>query len=79
MKEVIVSTTSPPEAEQIAEEAYIFAFPMLAKVHTAAVVGLDGEVVEVEFDTSRGLPSFSMVGPITQLHFACQLLLLPMA
>ena len=33
---------------------------MLAKVHTAAVVGLDGEVVEV--DTSRGLPSFSIVG-----------------
>ena len=35
---------------------------MLAKVHTAAVVGLDGEVVEVEVDTSRGLPSFSIVG-----------------
>ena len=28
---------------------------MLAKVHTAAVVGLEGEVVEVEVDTSRGL------------------------
>jgi magnesium chelatase family protein len=35
---------------------------MLAKVHTAAVVGLQGEVVEVEVDTSRGLPSFSIVG-----------------
>jgi len=35
---------------------------MLAKVHTAAVVGLDGVVVEVEVDTSRGLPSFSIVG-----------------
>ncbi|MFQ5944575.1 MAG: magnesium chelatase domain-containing protein, partial [Anaerolineales bacterium] len=35
---------------------------MLAKVHTAAVVGLEGEVVEVEVDTSRGLPSFSIVG-----------------
>ena len=35
---------------------------MLAKVHTAVVVGLDGEVVEVEVDTSRGLPSFSIVG-----------------
>ena len=35
---------------------------MLAKVHTAAVVGLDGQVVEVEVDTSRGLPSFSIVG-----------------
>jgi hypothetical protein len=33
---------------------------MLAKVHTAAVVGLDGEVVEVEVDTSRGLSSFSI-------------------
>ncbi len=52
---------------------------MLAKVHTVAVVGLDGEVVEVEVDTSRGLPSFSIVGPITRVHFACQLLLLPMA
>ncbi len=35
---------------------------MLAKVHTAAVVGLEGVVVEVEVDTSRGLPSFSIVG-----------------
>jgi len=35
---------------------------MLAKVHTAAVVGLEGQVVEVEVDTSRGLPSFSIVG-----------------
>ena len=35
---------------------------MLAKVHTAAVVGLEGEVVEVEVDTARGLPSFSIVG-----------------
>ncbi|MFQ5922280.1 MAG: magnesium chelatase domain-containing protein, partial [Anaerolineales bacterium] len=35
---------------------------MLAKVHTAAVVGLEGEVVEVEVDISRGLPSLSIVG-----------------
>ena len=35
---------------------------MLAKVHTVALVGLEGEVVEVEVDTSRGLPSFSIVG-----------------
>lgn len=34
---------------------------MLAKVHAAAVVGLEGEVVEVEVDTSCGLPSFSIV------------------
>jgi magnesium chelatase family protein len=35
---------------------------MLAKVHTAAVLGLEGEVVEVKVDTSRGLPSFSIGG-----------------
>src|SRR3972149_2197291 len=35
---------------------------MLAKVHTAAVVGLEGAIVEVEVDTSRGLPSFVIVG-----------------
>ena len=35
---------------------------MLAKVHAAAVVGLEGEIVEVEVDTSRGLPSFTIVG-----------------
>ncbi len=35
---------------------------MLAKVHTAAVLGLKGEIVEVEVDTSRGLPSFTIVG-----------------
>ncbi len=35
---------------------------MLAKVHTAAVVGLEGAIVEVEVDTARGLPSFTIVG-----------------
>ena len=35
---------------------------MLAKVHTAAVVGLEGAIVQVEVDTSRGLPSFTIVG-----------------
>ncbi len=35
---------------------------MLAKVSSCAVVGLDGEVVEVEVDISQGLPSFSIVG-----------------
>ena len=35
---------------------------MLAKVHAAAIVGLEGEIVEVEVDTSRGLPSFTIVG-----------------
>jgi magnesium chelatase family protein len=35
---------------------------VLAKVHAAAIVGLEGEIVEVEVDTSRGLPSFTIVG-----------------
>ncbi len=35
---------------------------MLAKVHAAAIIGLEGEIVEVEVDTSRGLPSFTIVG-----------------
>ena len=35
---------------------------MLAKVKSAAVVGLEGAVVEVEADLSPGLPSFTIVG-----------------
>ncbi|GMR11048.1 MAG: hypothetical protein BMS9Abin28_1872 [Anaerolineae bacterium] len=35
---------------------------MLAKVHTAAVIGLESSMVEVEVDTSRGLPSFGFLG-----------------
>jgi magnesium chelatase family protein len=35
---------------------------VLAKVHAAAILGLEGEIVEVEVDTSRGLPSFTIVG-----------------
>ncbi len=35
---------------------------MLAKVHAAALVGLEGAIVEVEVDTARGLPSFTIVG-----------------
>ena len=35
---------------------------MLAKVSSCAVVGLDGQVVEVEVDISQGLPAFSIVG-----------------
>ncbi|WP_345721200.1 YifB family Mg chelatase-like AAA ATPase [Herpetosiphon gulosus] len=35
---------------------------MLAKVWSCAVVGLDGALVEVEVDLSRGLPSFTIVG-----------------
>ena len=35
---------------------------MLAKVYTCAIIGLDGEIVQVEVDTARGLPSFTLVG-----------------
>src|SRR3970040_3057554 len=35
---------------------------MLAKVHTAPVLGLEGAIVQVEVDTARGLPSFTIVG-----------------
>jgi len=36
--------------------------PMLARVLSCAVVGLDGFVIEVEVDVGRGLPSFTLVG-----------------
>ncbi|UCG82509.1 MAG: hypothetical protein JSW38_09975 [Dehalococcoidia bacterium] len=35
---------------------------MLAKVKTAAVVGLEAQEVEVETDISSGLPSMTIVG-----------------
>jgi magnesium chelatase family protein len=35
---------------------------MLAKVQSCAIVGLEGAIIEVEVDTSRGLPSFTIVG-----------------
>ena len=35
---------------------------MLARVFTCAVVGLDGVVIEVEVDTSNGLPTIIIVG-----------------
>lgn len=35
---------------------------MLAKVWSCAVIGLEGALVEVEVDLSRGLPSFMLVG-----------------
>ena len=35
---------------------------MLAQVHTCAVIGLEGEIVKVEADTGRGLPTFTLVG-----------------
>ena len=35
---------------------------LLAKVFTCAVVGLDGELVQVEVDIASGLPAFHIVG-----------------
>src|SRR5262245_55957811 len=35
---------------------------VLAKVYSCAVVGLEGQPVEVEVDISQGLPSFQIVG-----------------
>jgi magnesium chelatase family protein len=35
---------------------------MLAKVNSCALLGLDGVLVEVEVDTSRGMPSLTIVG-----------------
>jgi len=35
---------------------------MLAKVHSCAMIVLEGAIVEVEVDTARGLPSFRIVG-----------------
>jgi magnesium chelatase family protein len=35
---------------------------MLAKVFSCAVIGLEGAIVQVEVDISRGLPSFTIVG-----------------
>ena len=35
---------------------------MLARVFSCAVIGLDGVIVEVEVDTSQGLPGMDIVG-----------------
>jgi magnesium chelatase family protein len=35
---------------------------MLAKVTSCALVGLEGVIVDVEVDTSRGMPSLIIVG-----------------
>ena len=37
---------------------------MLAKVTSCAVIGLDGELVEVEVDISSGLPAFKLEGKV---------------
>ena len=35
---------------------------MLSEVNSCAVVGLDGEIVEVEADISQGLRAFAIIG-----------------
>ncbi len=35
---------------------------MLAKIHSAALVGLDAHIIDVEVDIAGGLPQFSVVG-----------------
>lgn len=35
---------------------------MLARIHSAAVVGIDARVLEIEVDVSHGLPVFTIVG-----------------
>ena len=36
---------------------------MLARVHSCAVIGLEGEIIEVEVDTGQGLPGMTILGP----------------
>ena len=36
--------------------------PMLAKLYSCAILGLDGGLIEVEVDISQGLPAFTIVG-----------------
>jgi len=40
----------------------LYTRPMLARVYSCAVIGLDGVIVEVEVDTGEGLPSMVIVG-----------------
>ena len=40
---------------------------MLAKVKSAAIVGLEGRLVDVEVDISSGLPSFTKVATLPTL------------
>ena len=43
---------------------------MLARVYSCAVIGLEGVIVEVEVDTSDGLPSIAIVGATDHRFFA---------
>jgi hypothetical protein len=56
-----------PHASQLAlRQCPAYTTRMLAKVYSCAVVGLDGAIVEVEVDTTNGLPSFVVVGSDSQ-------------
>ena len=35
---------------------------MLAQIHSAALSGLAADAIEVEIDSSRGMPSWEIVG-----------------
>jgi magnesium chelatase family protein len=37
-------------------------YPMLSRIYSCAVIGLEGVIVEVEVDTSQGLPAMVIVG-----------------
>ena len=41
---------------------------MTAKVLTGAILGLEGEIIEVEADVGAGLPAFHVVGPVSYTH-----------
>ena len=36
---------------------------MLARVRSCAVIGLEGEIIEVEVNTLQGFPGMTMLGP----------------
>jgi hypothetical protein len=46
--------TTPPASH--------YTYPMLSRDFSCAVIGLDGVVVEVEVDTTNGLPGMDILG-----------------
>src|SRR4051812_43948923 len=59
---VFLVTTRPDHRLQDCYDRRAGGGPMLAKVYTCAVVGLEGQLVEVEVDIAPGLPAFHVVG-----------------
>ncbi len=43
-------------------QLFVYTFIMLARVFSCAVIGLEGVIVEVEVDTTQGLPGTDIVG-----------------